>query len=445
MHPTSVFPHSPIHPSTVFAPLLLLLSLLSPIPAQDLWLPLSTPSQQNLNKLSFLNSDTGWVAGDSGTIMMTTDGGDSWTFQDSQLDHFIIDIFMLNAQRGWGLAHQYPSGTTSPYGTYLLNTSDGGNTWANVFYPEEYFYSVTFLDSLRGWMGGGFGKILGTTDGGVKWYEPVIDSSVFGGFRVRRFRFFNDSIGYAMGGHIDIAGVLWRTTNGGQRWSVQGVSPEPLLDMYFKDSLNIISVGGDFDFGSGMVKSSDGGLTWEYVYLGIFGEAQTISFRTESEAWSPLGFTGTYMYTLDGGETWIPRPFANNTPMYDLVFTDSLNGYMVGDHGTILKYDQNPMAIRNAPAVPPAGPELLANYPNPFNPETEFGIRIAEFGLVDVAIYDLMGRKVETLLSRSMAPGEYRLRWNGNDARGNPAASGVYIYRLRQGSTVLARKMMLLR
>lgn len=125
---------------------------------------------------------------------------------------------------------------------------------------------------------------------------------------MRRFRFFNDSIGYAMGGHIDIAGVLWRTTDGGQRWSVQGVSPEPLLDMHFKDSLNIIAVGGDFDFGSGMVKSSDGGLSWEYVYLGIFGEAQTVSFRTESEAWSPLGFTGTYMYTLDGGETWIPAP-----------------------------------------------------------------------------------------------------------------------------------------
>lgn len=95
--------------------------------------------------------------------------------------------------------------------------------------------------------------------------------------------------------------------------------------------------------------------------------------------------------------------------------------------------------------VVPQTAVLYQNYPNPFNPETEFGIRIAEFGFVNVDVYDVAGRRVCTLLNRYLTPGEYRVRWDGNDAQRNPAASGVYIYRLRQGKTALARKMVLMR
>ena len=104
-----------------------------------------------------------------------------------------------------------------------------------------------------------------------------------------------------------------------------------------------------------------------------------------------------------------------------------------------------PVGVVANPPVLPEGPALFANYPNPFNPGTEFGIRIAEFGMVNVEVYDMAGRKVSTLLNRNLTPGEYRLRWDGNDAHGQPAASGVYVYRLRQGNTALTRKMVLMR
>ena len=104
-----------------------------------------------------------------------------------------------------------------------------------------------------------------------------------------------------------------------------------------------------------------------------------------------------------------------------------------------------PVGVVANPPVLPEGPALFANYPNPFNPGTEFGIRIAEFGMVNVEVYDMAGRKVATLLNRNLAPGEYQVRWDGVDAHGQPAASGVYIYRLRQGNTALTRKMVLMR
>ena len=90
--------------------------------------------------------------------------------------------------------------------------------------------------------------------------------------------------------------------------------------------------------------------------------------------------------------------------------------------------------------------ELYQNYPNPFNPETNFSFRIAEFGFVELAVYDLLGREIKTLVSKRLAPGEYHLHWDGRDRAGQPVASGVYLYQLKVGNRyVQTRKMMLLR
>ena len=83
---------------------------------------------------------------------------------------------------------------------------------------------------------------------------------------------------------------------------------------------------------------------------------------------------------------------------------------------------------------------LAQNYPNPFNPSTNIWFRLAESGMVSLVVYDLTGREVATLVNEFKTPGDYQVTFS--DSR---MASGVYLYRLRMGNQVLAKKMLILK
>ncbi len=92
-----------------------------------------------------------------------------------------------------------------------------------------------------------------------------------------------------------------------------------------------------------------------------------------------------------------------------------------------------------------SGFELLPNYPNPFNPSTTIEFVVDQLTTrVELKVFDLGGREVATLESGQLAPGRYRRQWNGTDRSGNPAASGMYFYRLQAGERQQVRKMILL-
>ncbi len=85
------------------------------------------------------------------------------------------------------------------------------------------------------------------------------------------------------------------------------------------------------------------------------------------------------------------------------------------------------------------------NYPNPFNPTTDINFHLATQADVHIAVYDMMGRQVDTLVDQNMAAGSYRASWNGRDSAGNPAASGVYLYKIEAGNFVASKVMTLLK
>ncbi|MFC2076351.1 FlgD immunoglobulin-like domain containing protein [candidate division KSB1 bacterium] len=94
----------------------------------------------------------------------------------------------------------------------------------------------------------------------------------------------------------------------------------------------------------------------------------------------------------------------------------------------------------------------LFNYPNPFNPATTLAFRVGLESEVELAVYNIMGRKVRTLEKGTYSPGTYRIGWDGRDDRGGELPSGIYISSLiardpdslRQ-LTRLTRKMTLMR
>jgi subtilisin family serine protease len=85
------------------------------------------------------------------------------------------------------------------------------------------------------------------------------------------------------------------------------------------------------------------------------------------------------------------------------------------------------------------------NYPNPFNPETQIAFVLPARATVSLAVFNILGERVTTLVQGELPAGEQRFVWNGRGRDGRPAASGVYFYRLEVGAQVYTGKMLMLR
>ncbi|MEW5702761.1 MAG: T9SS type A sorting domain-containing protein [Candidatus Zixiibacteriota bacterium] len=104
------------------------------------------------------------------------------------------------------------------------------------------------------------------------------------------------------------------------------------------------------------------------------------------------------------------------------------------------------LGVRNlagAEAMAPFG--LGTNIPNPFNAATTITYSLADDGPVRLDVFDVLGRRVTTLVDRFESAGPHEVSWTGRDERGQTVASGMYFYRLIAGGTSDTKKMVLLK
>ncbi|MCB0807441.1 MAG: T9SS type A sorting domain-containing protein [Bacteroidales bacterium] len=310
--------------------------------SQGSWEKVYVPTSQYLKSVFFVDSLHGWIVGDSGIILHTADGGNNWEFQESGTENEIFSVFFLDNNRGWASSFDFSS---LPYHTDILSTTDGGESWSSNQYPEDdtFITCILFLDSLTGWMGGMPHALVKTTDGGGSWEQAAIDTTVLAFFPVLNITFYDENHGFAAGGMFDIAGTMWRTGNGGNLWTPVDAAYAPADEVHgvhMFDPQNIIAAGGDPDFGYGVaiMKSSDGGDTWNYEELGFPGNAYDLDFRNETDAWCPLGPRRKLIYSMDGGDTWGQVETPDSTAIFELCFPDSLHGFGVGQEGAVIRY-----------------------------------------------------------------------------------------------------------
>mgnify|MGYP003328717481 FL=1 len=88
---------------------------------------------------------------------------------------------------------------------------------------------------------------------------------------------------------------------------------------------------------------------------------------------------------------------------------------------------------------------LNQNYPNPFNPSTQIQYALPEETRVVISIYDLMGRKVRTLVNDVQDAGYRSVMWNATNDMGRLVSAGVYIYSIQAGDFIQNRKMVLMK
>ena len=96
----------------------------------------------------------------------------------------------------------------------------------------------------------------------------------------------------------------------------------------------------------------------------------------------------------------------------------------------------------------PASLALNQNYPNPFavfSNVTRIGFSVPKSGQVSLSVYDLLGKKVATLMNGTRSAGVYSVLWDGRDSNGSMVPPGVYIYRLNASGQIMTRRMLITR
>ena len=179
-----------------------------------------------------------------------------------------------------------------------------------------------------------------------------------------------------------------------------------------------------------------------------------------------FGPDGTEPWT-DPGWQWFPASYAGDAGDFD-EYTGMITAGIAGDFDYGFRYSDGSdwiygdlnastfwyspdeagslvVGATAAPEVPGPGTHLHAARPNPFNPRTELSFELFDSGPVTLEVFDLTGRRVRTLVQEFRGAGTHEVVWRGLDESGRRVASGVYLYKLRAGSFVETRRMVLLK
>lgn len=406
--------------------------------AQPQWVKINSPTTNVLRKIVFADSLNGWACGLNGTIIHTSDGGENWFVQNANTTNPIVDIFFLNNQIGWALEWEL---NNPPLGTYILKTTNGGANWISEFFPMEleFFRTIYFLNENFGLIGER--KSFYTTDSGITWNETQRDSDQVANFPFYQIQMINEQLGFASGGKIDVAGIIWKTTDGGRNWKTNAISPDEIFEFFIFDSLNILALSGDpeYRYGVGLIKSSDGGETWVYEDLIINAVCFGIDFRNDLEGWSAAGFK--FLFTFDGGDTWSETEVPDSSAVYDVVFVNDKKGFACGQDGALFKYVPDPNFVDDESTSSVFDFQLFQNYPNPFNSSTKISWQSPTGSWQTIKLFDALGREVDTIVDGYYDAGFHSTFYIVNST----LPSGVYFYRLKAGSFVDTKKMILLR
>ena len=405
--------------------------------AQEYWIPQQSNAISQLNKCEFTDSLTGWAVGDSGRILHTTNGGNLWYQQTSGLSYYIFDLCFLNSSTGWCIASEV---TANPH-PVLLRTTNSGNTWNDIYSPDSNYlmFTVHFININTGWLAGFAGIILHTTDGGNIWSNES-DTGNFGGNIIWQISFFNSYFGFACGGWQDLSGVVWKSNSSGNYWTSQGISPEPIYKVIYKDSINGFGMGGDPEYGASVIKTTNGGVNWQYEFISLFGIAKSFAYRTPNEIWAPLSIGRSWAVSTDAGLNWVQIYTPDSSYINDIFFTDPYHGWAVGDAGVILKYNTELIGIKNISSAIPDNMMLYQNYPNPFNSSTIIEFQSNKFSNVKISLYDVLGRHITDIFNGFIHSGKHRISFNTSTI-----PSGIYFYKLTSGNFSETKKLVIVK
>ncbi len=158
-----------------------------------------------------------------------------------------------------------------------------------------------------------------------------------------------------------------------------------------------------------------------------------VAVEAASSTYDVNPFTHTRVYNVPAGADTFYAVAQN------YVSTSGTGRASIGGDLSVEYFPTVATAIKDVSEVPEAF-RLFQNYPNPFNPTTAIGYQLSANSYVTLKVYDILGRRVATLVNKRQNPGSYAVRFDGSRLAG-----GVYFYRLMVGSLVKVKKLVLIK
>ena len=427
-----------------------------------------------------------WAVGTS-VAAYSTDYGNTW-YVDSPTSYWLLGVYFLKHQLGWAVGGIDNGNNVE----IIMKTIDGGITWQTV--EENYNFKslkgVYFVNADTGWAVGSNGRILNTTDGGSTWIvqnSPVSNN-------LRKIQFPSESTGYIVGE----GGVILKYSaftpitvldpNGGEsiaagsnyyvQWSSTDVA-NVKLDYSIDDGTNWINIvdsipsTGIYNWtvpntltSEGRVRISDvsdsttfdisdGPFTIQSSHI-ITVTAPNGGEEIQGNSTYEINWTSNDVqnvkieYSINNGATWdsvadsvessgayqwnVPNVLTTQgrIKISDLALPSV---YDASDAPFRIDYISN---VNDQTGV--SKYQLLQNYPNPFNPTTTIKYSIKNSGLVSLKVYDILGHEVATLVDQNQQIGNYDVSFDASRL-----ASGIYYYRLKSGTFIQTKKLILLK
>lgn len=375
----------------------------------------------------FSRGDTLYAGGSGSGVFISTDNGAFWTEHIRNLPSSVSGISSFTETDSFLFEGNLTTGG-------IAKSSDGGRSWRSSGSGLGSF-SITRL-AVSHPAGGGHKLFAGTSSGlytstnnGASWSGTDWGTGEVKALHVR-------------GGTVLAARLyeIWRSSDYGVTWTKDSVG---IPNLWTANDITTISsrwyaagIGG-----ASILTSTDDGVSWTNISGPIASPAGVLATCGDTLYATNSNFLH---FTTDAGANWTMVPTTGIQGQFAVRAMMVRGGFIYVGMGTQGAWRRPVPIATSVVEQPSAGiPLRMAleqNYPNPFNPTTTLSFSLPLPDRVSLAIYDVLGREVATIVDNALSAGSYEVPW---DASG--MTSGVYFYRLSSADQSITRKMLLIR
>lgn len=284
--------------------------------------PIKPVTNARINDLHFVSENVGFAVGgiqwESGVILNTQDGGNSWSAIDTLDVQSLYGIHFLNNNIGMAVG----------VGGKILRTENGGNHWSVSQHNSwEYFRDVYVLDEFNHIIASGDGYTSGFNVRSYNdfWWVASLDTI---DISPRAIDMNTNSSGFMVG-----YGKVFKTEDAGLNWQITDVSGDFFKDVYFPSEM----VGYIVGFQGSVLKTNDGGETWEQLHKksGAFFRGTKLEKLHFWDEFTGLvcGLNGKLLFTKDGGNNWKTIDLSSSENLRAVVLNSPNSAIVAGDNG----------------------------------------------------------------------------------------------------------------
>jgi photosystem II stability/assembly factor-like uncharacterized protein len=313
--------------------------------AGETWQAIESGVQASLKQIVFADSLTGFIFSSSTHCLKTIDGGSCWIWEilsDQLPQGTIHDCYFTNTTTGFFFINE----NSPEYTGYIFKTTDAGVNWTQVYsdysaYPGKF----AFLNEQQGMVvcetWNYQTKTLLTNDGGTSWNEISQPWMPWGAANSMIYTDENTALS------VGNKGMIFKTNDGGLSWQPKQnrIFSGEIFDAQFPNE-NVGYVYTDVGSGgvasNGLMKTVDGGTSWNYIFVNNMNPNSDFNFMTVDTGFcvsENFNDTVSLLKTTDGGESWTEISTGYEFKPYDVKFFDENNGLICGEYRVIRTSD----------------------------------------------------------------------------------------------------------